>query len=98
MAPVPAALSLSGFSTNKVRGPGAAAAGTCSVKCKIPRPRGSRLLTVISGVGGPLIVYVKDGSRALTEKTHRSAVPVPVAGRWMITRLSPRTQDAVAHE
>ncbi len=52
MAPVPAAMSFSGFSTNKVRGPAAAVAGTCSVKCRIPRPRGSRLLMVMSGVGG----------------------------------------------
>ena len=51
MAPVPAALSFSGFSTNRVRGPGAAVAGTCSVKWRIPRPSGSRLMTVMSGAG-----------------------------------------------
>ena len=55
-------------------------------------------MMVMSGVGGPLIVNVKDGSRALREKTHRSAVPVPAAGRRIITGLPPSTQDEAAME
>jgi len=49
----------------------------------------------MSAGDGPLSVYVKDGSRPLTEKTHRSAVAVPLAGRKIVTGLSPSVQDEV---
>ncbi len=79
-----------------VRGPVAAVAGTCRERWTIPSPSGSRVTTVMSGTGGPLTVYVKDGSSPLTENTHRSAVPVPLAGRAMITGLPPSVHEDVA--
>ncbi len=38
-------------------------------------------MTVMSGAGGPLTVNVKEAESPLTEKTHKSPLPFPVAGR-----------------
>src|ERR1022692_4220890 len=62
----------------------------------MPSPNGSRLTIAISAGVGPVSVYVKGGSRPLTEKTQISAVAVPLAGRNMATVLPPRTHDDVA--
>lgn len=55
------------------------------------------MLTIeMSGMAGPLSVYVKEGSRPLTENRQISAVPVPEAGRTIGTLLAPSVQDDVA--
>src|ERR1700676_2036108 len=58
----------------------------------IPRPSGSRVVITMSAGDGPLSVYVKDGSRPLTENTHKSAVTVPPNGRKIVTGLPPSVQ------
>jgi hypothetical protein len=70
-----------GFAMNNVRAPVAVVAGTDSVKCRIPSPRGSRSITVMSGVAGPLTEKENDVDNPLTENTHKSALPVPEDGR-----------------
>src|SRR5574342_141679 len=61
----------------------------------MPSPRGSLPAMTMSFELGPENVYVSDGSSPLTEKAHRCAVAVPVAGRSSATGPPPTVHDPV---
>src|SRR5271165_5926388 len=79
-----------------VRGPVKEPAGSSSVTCRTPSPAGCSEMTVVSP--GPEMETVMPASRPLSEKRHRSAVLLPLAGRCSVTGLPSSVQELLAVE